>query len=95
MIGELPAALVQNLRLNWFESHYTMICVGDCILTADEYVKKARRLCPDTAMKRGLIRAYVAGAENEGYVLGLRGKHPEILTELKSAISGEGASSLW
>ena len=87
-IGELPIAFAQDLRLNWFESHYTMLCIGDHISTSDEYAKEASRMAPLGALRKGLIRAYIAGEEIEGYTLGIAGAHPEILSQLKEAISG-------
>ena len=88
IIGELPISSVQNLRLNWFDSHYTLLCIGNSISTSDEYTKEASRLCPDAALRRRLIRAYIAGDESEGYTLGIAGVHPEILPQLKEVISG-------
>lgn len=88
IIGELPVPFAQNLRLNWFESHYTLLCVGDSVSTSDEYAGKVIGLCPDVALKKRLIRAYIAGEDIEGYTLGITGAHPEILSQLKEAISG-------
>lgn len=87
-IGELPIAFAQELRLNWFESHYTTFCIGDSISTSDAYTKEAIRLGPEGALRKGLIRAYIAGEELEGYTLGIAGAHSEILSQLKEAISG-------
>ena len=88
IVGELPVPFAQNLRLNWFESHYTLLCVGDSVSTSDEYTKEASRFAPEGALRKGLIRAYIAGEEIEGYILGIAGAHPEILSQLKEAISG-------
>lgn len=87
VIGELPIASVQSLRLNWFDAHYALFCVGGRISTSYEYAKKARRLLPDAALNRRLISAYVAGEEIEGYTLGIMGAHPEILPQLMRVLS--------
>ena len=89
IIGELSAAHIRNFRLNWFNAHYALLCVGGDISTSDEYAHKASRLCPDAALKKRLIRAYIAGETLEGYTLGIAGAHPEILTQLMQAFSGE------
>ncbi len=86
IIGELPVRFAQKLRLNWFESHYTLLCVGDRISTSDAYAKQALRLSPEGALRKGLIRAYIAGEEIEGYTFGITGMHPEILSQLKEAL---------
>ena len=33
------------------------------------------KLCPDAALRRRLIRVYIAGDESEGYTLGIAGGH--------------------
>lgn len=87
IIGELPVAAAQSLRLNWFDAHYALFCVGGRISTSYEYAMKARRMLPDAALNRRLISAYVAGEEIEGYTLGIMGAHPEILPQLMKALS--------
>lgn len=87
IIGELPITFAQNLHLNWFESHYTMLCIGDSISNSYEYTKEVCRLTPEGALRKRLIRACIAGEEIEGYTLGISGAHPEILSQLKEAIS--------
>lgn len=43
IIGELPIASIRSLRLNWFDAHYALFCVGGSISTAYAYAEKARR----------------------------------------------------
>ena len=87
IIGELPIASIRSLRLNWFDAHYALFCVGGSISTTYAYAEKARRMSPVAALKRGLIPAYVAGDETEAYALGIMGTHPEILPQLMKALS--------
>ena len=87
-IGELPITFAQNLHLNWFEPRYMMLCIGDSISTSYEYTKGVCRLTPEGALRKRLIRACIAGEEIEGYTLGISGAHPEVLSQLKEAISG-------